>query len=314
MSSFWISVLSFILTIISVLIGVAFLTLYERKFLGYVQLRKGPNKLGILGIMQPFSDAVKLFTKEYLLSFNFNYLIFLFSPIFMMILSLFIWVLLPFMTNMWSNSLGILFMLSVMGVSVYSVMYAGWSSNSIFSLLGSMRSVAQTISYEVSLALIFLLLALMGDSFDFYDLMVFQLDLSMLYYLFPLFGLFFISSVAELNRAPFDFVEGESELVSGFNVEYASGMFALLFLSEYSMILFFSMLITIMFGGLMWFNFLSYLFIMSMFSGVVLIRGAYPRFRYDKLMGLVWSSILPFVLFYLVFILSIKFSFLCFIL
>nr|UGN61601.1 NADH dehydrogenase subunit 1 [Janus megamaculatus]UGN61614.1 NADH dehydrogenase subunit 1 [Janus megamaculatus] len=311
MMSYYMSVGGYLVLMISVLIGVAFLTLYERKFLGYVQLRKGPNKLGFMGLLQPFSDALKLFSKEYLLSYNFNYIIYLVSPVFMLAFSLFIWVLVPFMSNLWELDLGVLFLLSMLSIGVYPIMYSGWASNSVYSLLGSMRAVAQSISYEVSLAMIFVLVVFLVDSFDLYEMMVYQLNLALLIYNFPLFGVFIVSSIAELNRSPFDFVEGESELVSGFNVEYASGLFAFLFLSEYSMIMFFSVLVLTMFVGGTWFNFVSYFVIMVVFSGVILIRGTYPRFRYDKLMGVAWKSLLPFVLCYFVFILGVKFTLMC---
>nr|ARO34918.1 NADH dehydrogenase subunit 1 [Phylloecus linearis] len=301
--------LSYLVMVVNVLIGVAFLTLYERKILGYVQLRKGPNKLGIIGVLQPFSDAVKLFTKEYLVGYNFNYLIYLFSPLMMLLLSLVIWLLVPFIFNLYQMNLGILFMLSLLSISVYFTMYSGWSSNSLYSLLGSLRSVAQTISYEVSLALIMIVFVILVDSFNFVEIMNFQENLHMYLYLTPLFFMFLISSVAELNRSPFDFAEGESELVSGFNVEYSSGMFAFLFLAEYSMILFFSMIWVVMFFGFMWFNICMYMLLLLFFSLIILIRGTYPRFRYDKLMGLAWKMFLPFSLSYMVFILSLKFLF-----
>nr|YP_009328030.1 NADH dehydrogenase subunit 1 [Trachelus iudaicus]APC92673.1 NADH dehydrogenase subunit 1 [Trachelus iudaicus] len=307
MMSFILMLMSYLVMLINVLIGVAFLTLYERKILGYVQARKGPNKMGFLGILQPFNDAIKLFSKEYILSYNFNYYIYMISPLFMLLLSLFIWVLVPLMVNIWEMSMGVLFLLSLLSISVYFVMYSGWASNSIYSLLGSLRSIAQTISYEVSLALILVIFIFLVDSFNFYDMMIYQLNLSFLFYMVPLFFMFLVSSLAELNRSPFDFVEGESELVSGFNIEYASGVFAFLFLAEYSMILFFSMMLMLMFWGFMWFNMLSYFFIMMFFSLIILIRGTYPRFRYDMLMSLAWKKFLPFILTYLIFILGVKF-------
>nr|YP_009180584.1 NADH dehydrogenase subunit 1 [Calameuta filiformis]ALM04140.1 NADH dehydrogenase subunit 1 [Calameuta filiformis] len=306
MMSFLMMLLSYLVLLINVLIGVAFLTLYERKVLGYVQMRKGPNKMGIMGILQPFSDAIKLFSKEYLMSYNFNYYFYLVSPLFMLMLSLFIWILVPFMFNLWEMNLGVLFLLSVLSISVYFTMYSGWSSNSVYSLLGSLRAIAQTISYEVSLAMILIIFIFLVDSFNFYEMVVYQLNLPMMFYMLPLFFMFSVSSIAELNRSPFDFVEGESELVSGFNIEYASGMFAFLFLAEYSMILFFSMMWMLLFWGSLWFNMVSYIFIMLFFSLIILIRGTYPRFRYDMLMSLAWKKFLPFILTYLIFILGVK--------
>lgn len=305
--NFFMILLRYLVLLINVLIGVAFLTLYERKILGYVQERKGPNKIGFIGILQPFNDAIKLFSKEYLLRYNFNYYIYLVSPLFILILSLFIWVLIPFMFNIWEMDLGVLFLLRVLSIGVYFTIYSGWSSNSIYSLLGSLRSIAQTISYEVRLAIILIIFIFLIDSFNFYDLLVYQFNLPILFYIIPLFFMFVVRSIAELNRSPFDFVEGESELVSGFNTEYASGVFAFLFLAEYSIILFFRIMWILIFLGFLWFNILSYLFVMLFFSLIILLRGTYPRFRYDMLMRLAWKKFLPFILNYLIFILGVKF-------
>nr|UGN61588.1 NADH dehydrogenase subunit 1 [Syrista parreyssii] len=301
--------LSYMILMINVLVGVAFLTLYERKLLGYAQMRKGPNKLGFIGLFQPFSDAIKLFNKESLKSVSLSYWIYLMSPVFMLMISLFIWVLVPNIFNMWSMELGVLFMLSLMSISVYSVVYSGWASNSIYSTLGMVRSIAQSISYEVSLALILIIFVFLIDSFNLYDMVIFQLNLPILLYLMPMVFIFISSSIAELNRSPFDFVEGESELVSGYNVEYAGGLFAFLFLAEYAMILFTSMVWMIMFVGFLWFNFFCYFYIVLFFSLIIFIRGAYPRFRYDKLMYLSWKIFLPFVLFYFIYVLGVKFLF-----
>nr|ARO34931.1 NADH dehydrogenase subunit 1 [Janus compressus] len=298
--------MSYVVLIVNVLIAVAYLTLYERKILSYVQFRKGPNKLGLGGMIQPFSDGLKLFSKEYLMGFNMNYLIYLISPMFAFMLSLLIWVLFPYMFNMWQVDLGVLMMLSVFSVGVYFTIYSGWASNSLYGLLGALRAIAQSISYEVSLALILIIFVILSDSFNFVNIVIYQDCMSLGMCMIPLFFMFIISSLAELNRSPFDFVEGESELVSGFNIEYSSGMFAFLFLGEYAMILFFSGVWMFLFIGYLGFNMFSYFFILINYSLVILIRGTYPRFRYDKLMMLAWKMFLPFSLNYLIFILSIK--------
>nr|ADO60634.1 NADH dehydrogenase subunit 1 [Oedemera virescens] len=303
-----------IILIVCVLVGVAFLTLLERKVLGYIQIRKGPNKVGFMGILQPFSDAIKLFSKEqtfpYLSNFNIYYL----SPVMNLFISLFLWICMPFFSVLLNFDLSILFFLSVSSLSVYSMMMAGWSSNSNYSLLGSLRSVAQTISYEVSLALIFMSFIFLILSFNFIEFMNFQKNIWFLFLCFPLCLMWVISSLAETNRTPFDFAEGESELVSGFNVEYSSGGFALIFMAEYSSILFMSMLCVLLFlgGSLNSFIFFVELVFISFFW--IWVRGTLPRFRYDKLMYLAWKSFLPSSLLYLIFFFNLKMLFYIFIL
>nr|WAK83090.1 NADH dehydrogenase subunit 1 [Janus sp.] len=309
---FLLSLSSFIVMLINVLICVAFLTLYERKILGYIQMRKGPNKVGMVGLVQPFSDAIKLFSKECLVGYNFNYLMFLFSPMFVLMLSIFIWVLNPFMFNLWSVSLGLLMLLSILSLGVYFIMYSGWASNSLYSLLGALRAIAQSISYEVSLALILIIFVFLSDTFSIVKILGYQYNLCFGGVLVPLMYMFIVSSLAELNRSPLDFVEGESELVSGFNVEYSSGLFAFLFLGEYSMILFFSMMWVILFTGVNWFTLIYYFLIVLSFSLIIMIRGTYARFRYDKLMMLAWKSFLPMSLNYLVLIFGVKLMLMCF--
>nr|YP_010933568.1 NADH dehydrogenase subunit 1 [Aegialites californicus]WKT09011.1 NADH dehydrogenase subunit 1 [Aegialites californicus] len=286
-------ILSMIILIISVLVGVAFLTLLERKVLGYIQIRKGPNKVGLMGILQPFSDAIKLFSKEQTFPFMANLNIYYFSPLLNFMISLFLWVSMPFYSVFLSFNLSVLFFLSVSSLSVYTVMLAGWSSNSNYSLLGSLRSVAQTISYEVSLALILMSFVFLIMGLNLLNFFKFQYYIWFLFFCLPLSLMWVISSLAETNRTPFDFAEGESELVSGFNVEYSSGGFALIFLAEYASILFMSMICVLLFmgGNLFSFMFFIKLVIISFFW--IWVRGTLPRFRYDKLMYLAWKSFLP---------------------
>nr|ARH54220.1 NADH dehydrogenase subunit 1 [Crepidodera pluta] len=298
--------ISSLILLVSVLLSVAFLTLLERKVLGYIQIRKGPNKVGFLGLIQPFSDAIKLMTKEQNYPFMSNFNLYYFCPIMNLFLALFLWFCMPFISVCMNFSLSVLFFLSISSLSVYTIMLAGWSSNSNYSLLGSLRSVAQTISYEVSLALILMSFLFLILSLNLVDFMKFQEYIWFIYMMFPLCFMWLVSSLAETNRTPFDFAEGESELVSGFNVEYSSGGFVMIFLAEYSNILFMSMLSVILFMGA---NFISFMFFMKL-SGMAFfwlwVRGTLPRYRYDKLMYLAWKSYLPISLNYLLFFSSMK--------
>nr|YP_009107294.1 NADH dehydrogenase subunit 1 [Sarcophaga similis]AIU38705.1 NADH dehydrogenase subunit 1 [Sarcophaga similis] len=295
-----------LLLIIFVLVSVAFLTLLERKVLGYIQIRKGPNKVGIVGIPQPFCDAIKLFTKEQTYPLLSNYISYYFSPIFSLFLSLLVWMCMPLFVKLFSFNLGLLFFLCCTSLGVYTGMIAGWSSNSNYALLGGLRAVAQTISYEVSLALVLLSFVFLIGGYNMLMFYKYQLFIWFLFIMFPMALVWFSISLAETNRTPFDFAEGESELVSGFNVEYSSGGFALIFLAEYASILFMSMLFCVMFLGSDVFSLLFYVkltFISFMF---IWVRGTLPRFRYDKLMYLAWKSFLPFSLNFLLFFVGFK--------
>nr|YP_010022575.1 NADH dehydrogenase subunit 1 [Sarcophaga depressifrons]QOP39423.1 NADH dehydrogenase subunit 1 [Sarcophaga depressifrons]QXG15699.1 NADH dehydrogenase subunit 1 [Sarcophaga depressifrons] len=295
-----------LLLIIFVLVGVAFLTLLERKVLGYIQIRKGPNKVGIMGMPQPFCDAIKLFTKEQTYPLLSNYISYYFSPIFSLFLSLLVWMCMPLFAGFFSFNLGLLFFLCCTSLGVYTVMIAGWSSNSNYALLGGLRAVAQTISYEVSLALVLLSFIFLIGGYNMLMFYKYQFFIWFLCIMFPMALVWFSISLAETNRTPFDFAEGESELVSGFNVEYSSGGFALIFLAEYASILFMSMLFCVMFLGGDVFSLLFYVkltFISFMF---IWVRGTLPRFRYDKLMYLAWKSFLPFSLNFLLFFVGFK--------
>nr|YP_009537167.1 NADH dehydrogenase subunit 1 [Semibalanus balanoides]AYJ83647.1 NADH dehydrogenase subunit 1 [Semibalanus balanoides]AYJ83660.1 NADH dehydrogenase subunit 1 [Semibalanus balanoides]AYJ83673.1 NADH dehydrogenase subunit 1 [Semibalanus balanoides] len=285
----------YILLLICVLISVAFLTLLERKVLGYIQIRKGPNKVGLSGILQPFSDAIKLFTKEQTWSSVSNYMLYFFSPVFMFFMSLFLWTMMPFSTGFFDFEYGFFFFLCILSLGVYPLMIAGWSSNSKYALIGGLRAVAQTISYEVSLALVLLSFIIVVGEYSLEDFVEYQSSFYFIFFFYLLSLVWVVSCLAEMNRTPFDFAEGESELVSGFNVEYSAGGFALLFLGEYSMIILMSTVMVILFlgGSLSLMFFLKVGFFISL---VLWLRGTLPRYRYDKLMGLAWKSILPFTL------------------
>nr|QWB85960.1 NADH dehydrogenase subunit 1 [Philus antennatus] len=297
---------SSLILVVCVLVGIAFLTLLERKVLGYIQIRKGPNKVGYMGLIQPLSDAIKLFTKEQAYPFMSNFNLYYLSPAFNLFLALLLWMCMPFFSMNFSFSLSFLFFLSISSLGVYMIMLAGWSSNSNYALLGSLRSVAQAISYEVSLSLILLSFLFLILSVNILDLMKYQEYIWFIFIMFPLCLMWLVSSLAETNRTPFDFAEGESELVSGFNVEYSSGSFAMIFLAEYGNILFMSMMCTMLFfGG----NLSSYFFFLKI--GIfaffwVWARGTLPRFRYDKLMYLAWKGYLPVTLNFLLFFLSLS--------
>nr|CAH59823.1 NADH dehydrogenase subunit 1 [Zygaena sogdiana sogdiana] len=305
MKDFMLFLIGILLMILGVLIGVAFLTLLERKVLGYIQIRKGPNKVGMMGILQPFSDAIKLFTKEQTYPMFSNYMSYYFSPIVSFILSLMIWLLIPYYFNMISFNLSLMFFFCCTKLGVYSVMIAGWSSNSNYALLGGLRSVAQTISYEVSLVLIMLSSIIFIMDFN---LVMFNEYQNMIWFFFlmiPLSLCWFSSSLAETNRTPFDFAEGESELVSGFNVEYSSGGFALIFMAEYSSILFMSMFFSLMYLGGYNLDLIFYLKLVLISFLFIWVRGTLPRYRYDKLMYLAWKSYLPISLNFIIFFMGV---------
>nr|YP_010547204.1 NADH dehydrogenase subunit 1 [Leptocimbex linealis]UYK52117.1 NADH dehydrogenase subunit 1 [Leptocimbex linealis] len=305
----YLSIISFLILLIMVLVGVAFLTLFERKVLGYIQIRKGPNKVGFMGILQPFCDAIKLFSKEQMFPSVSNYYPYYFSPIFSLFLSLILWLIVPYITNMNSFGFSILFFFCCTSISVYSIMISGWSSNSKYSVLGGLRSVAQTISYEVSMVIILLFYVFLTESFSFVEFCYYQFNFYFFFINIPLAVIWFIICLAETNRTPFDFSEGESELVSGFNVEYSGGGFALIFMAEYASILFMSMLFVLMFLGGNLFSLFFYIKMVFISYLFILIRGTLPRLRYDKLMMMAWKSFLPVSLNFLLFILMLKFFF-----
>nr|YP_009250726.1 NADH dehydrogenase subunit 1 [Heterotermes validus]AMX23055.1 NADH dehydrogenase subunit 1 [Heterotermes validus] len=306
MLGFLFFIVVFLLLVVFVLVGVAFLTLLERSVLGYVHIRKGPNSVGFVGILQPFSDAIKLFSSEQYFPLVSNYLVYYFSPVFALFLSLLIWLLIPYFSGFVSFELGLLFFLACASLGVYTVMIAGWSSNSSYSLLGGLRALAQTISYEVSLAFILFSFVILVCSYNLIYFYLFQVYAWLIFFSFPLSFVWFISCLAETNRTPFDFAEGESELVSGFNIEYGGGGFALIFLAEYASILFMSLLFCIIFLGCDLYSLFFYIKLSLISFLFIWVRGTLPRFRYDSLMYLAWSSFLPLSLNYLLFFVGVS--------
>lgn len=286
--------------------GVAFLTLIERKLLGYIQLRKGPNKVGFIGIPQPLRDAIKLFSKEQTSPVISNYLAYYMSPIFALFLSLLIWICTPYLIKIYSFDIGLLFFLCCTRMGVYTVIVAGWSSNSNYALLGGLRAVAQTISYEVRLRLILFSFILLTMRFNIRSFFIFQKYVWIGIFNLPLIIAWFSSSLAETNRTPFDFAEGESELVSGFNVEYRAGGFALIFLAEYARILFIRIIFCVIFLGGNIINFLFFIKLTLISFSFIWVRGALPRFRYDKLIYLAWKRYLPLSLNFIILFISLK--------
>lgn len=236
-------IFSYLFLVVGVLIRVAFIVLFERKILGYIQIRKGPNKVGFTGILQSFGDAIKLFIKEQTIPLISNLIPFYFAPVFSLFIVILLWSVAPLGAQFINFDLGGLFFFCCTIFGVYTLMARGWSSNRNYALLGATRGVAQTISYEVSIALIFLSFIFVIGFYNFEKFFLYQSIIWFLAVSLPIFLCWLGSILAETNRTPFDFAEGESELVSGFNIEYGRGGFALLFLAEYGRIIFISYLV-----------------------------------------------------------------------
>nr|AXA45249.1 NADH dehydrogenase subunit 1 [Lucerapex sp. MNHN IM 2013-19988] len=292
------SIVCSLFSYICILLAVAFFTLLERKGLSYIQLRKGPNKVGLMGLPQPIADAAKLLTKEIAKPTMANYSPYFVAPVFSFILALLLWQLYPSLYSASYFKWGILFFLCVSSMNVYGTLLAGWASNSKYALLGSLRAIAQTISYEVSMVLVLLFPLFLVGSFNFIEIKESQEFIWLSFIMIPVSLMWFVTCVAETNRAPFDFAEGESELVSGFNVEYGAAGFALIFLAEYANILVMSLFSALVFFGgssfLIIESDLGFMFKVLFFAFVFIwVRASYPRFRYDLLMNLTWKGFLP---------------------
>ena len=309
----WI-VLQILAVTVPLLIGVAYLTLAERRVIGFMQLRKGPNVVGPFGLFQPFVDALKLIAKETILPAGADKVVFLIAPMLTFVLALVAWAVIPFGEGMVlaDINVGILYLFAVSSLGVYGVIMAGWASNSKYAFLGALRSAAQMVSYEVSMGLVIINVLLCVGSLNLTAIVEAQRNMWFFLPLFPMFIVFFISTLAETNRAPFDLPEGESELVAGYFVEYSSMSFALFFLGEYAnMILMSGMTVVLFLGGWLppvdiaplnlipgpiWFI-LKICLVLFVFLWV---RATTPRYRYDQLMRLGWKIFLPFSLLYVV--------------
>jgi len=316
-----INLLKILVIIVPLLISVAYFTLAERKILGAIQRRRGPNVVGVFGLLQPLSDGFKLLMKETILPSSANKLIFVLSPMITFIISLMGWAVIPYdkYSVLAEINAGILYLFGVSSLGVYGIIMSGWSSNSKYAFLGALRSTAQMVSYEVSLGFIMLVIILCVGSFNLNVIIESQKNVWFIIPFFPLFLMFFISGLAETNRHPFDLPEAEAELVSGYNVEYSAMGFALFSLGEYANMLLMSSLNVILFlgGWLEPFPFMNFLpgsvwFGLKICLFVILfvwMRAALPRYRYDQLMNLGWKVFLPASLAYVILTIFVLMSF-----
>jgi len=318
-----ITLLKILTIVVPLLLSVAYFTIAERKIMGIIQRRKGPNVIGFVGLLQPLADGLKLFAKETILPSNSNIIIFLVAPVITFLLSLVGWAVIPFSEKIVLADLnvGILYLFATSSLSVYGIILAGWSSNSKYPFLGALRSAAQMISYEVSIGFIIINVAICTGSFNLSNIVLSQENGWFILPLLPMFVIFCVSMLAETNRHPFDLPEAEAELVSGYNVEYSAMTFALFFLGEYANMLLMSSFVTILFLGgwltpvnLFPFNFIpgSIWFSLKTILGVIFFivtRATLPRYRYDQLMYLGWKCFLPFSISYIIFTVGVLISF-----
>jgi len=320
-TSYLVIIIKILLIIVPLLIAVAYFTLAERKILGAIQRRMGPNVVGVFGLLQPLSDGFKLLMKETVLPSSANQLIFIISPILTFTISLMGWAIIPFdkYSVLAEMNIGVLYLFAMSSLGVYGIIMSGWSSNSKYAFLGALRSTAQMVSYEVSIGFIMITIVVCVGSFNLEEIIDCQRELWFVFTFFPLFLMFFTSALAETNRHPFDLPEAEAELVSGYNVEYSAMGFALFSLGEYSnMLMMSSINVILFFGGWLpplsilsfipgsfWFG-LKICFFVILF---VWMRAALPRYRYDQLMNLGWKVFLPISLAYLMLTYTILVSF-----
>jgi NADH-quinone oxidoreductase subunit H len=322
MTDFWsgpvgstlITIGEILLVVVIVAVTMAYLTYVERKVLALIQRRKGPNVIGPFGLLQPWADALKLVTKETIIPSGANGFIFILAPMLLFTLSLVAWAVIPFGEHLVLSDInvGILYIFAISSMGVYGIIMAGWASNSKYAFLGGLRSAAQMVSYEVSIGFVLVTVLLCAGSLNLSAIVMAQRHLWYFIPLFPMFIVFFVSGLAETNRAPFDLPEGESEIVAGFFVEYSSMAFALFYLGEYvNMILISAMTSVLFLGGWLppfgitpetgaWGPFWFALKIAVVLFAFLWVRGTFPRFRYDQLMRLGWKVFLPLSLFYLV--------------
>ena len=300
--------------IVPLLIGVAYLTYAERKVLGAMQMRKGPNVTGPFGLWQPFADALKMMFKETIIPAGSNRALFVLAPMITFGLAVVAWAVIP-VNNHWAIAninVGILYLFAISSLGVYGIIIAGWASNSKYAFLGALRSAAQMVSYEVSMGFVIVCVLVCVGSLNLNDIVLAQRHIWFAIPLLPVFVIFFVSGLAETNRAPFDLAEGESEIVAGFFVEYSAMSFALFFLGEYANMILISAMTTVLFlGG--WLSPLPFApfiwlpgvfwFILKLFVCLFVflwVRATLPRYRYDQLMTLGWKVFLPLSLLWLV--------------
>ncbi|MCM0020042.1 MAG: NADH-quinone oxidoreductase subunit NuoH [Tagaea sp.] len=300
--------------VVPLLVAVAMLTLAERKVIGAIQLRKGPNVVGPFGLLQPFADGLKLLVKETIVPTGANRFVFMMAPMLTFLLSLVAWAVIPFDYGIVLSDInvGILYLFAISSLGVYGIIMAGWASNSKYAFLGAMRSAAQMVSYEVSIGFVIITVLLCVGSLNLTDIVMAQKNVWFVLPLFPMFVIFFVSALAETNRSPFDLPEGESEIVAGYFVEYSSMSFALFFLGEYAAMILMSAMVSILFlgGWLPPFDIAPFNWIPGpiwFFAKIALclfvflwVRATMPRYRYDQLMRLGWKVFLPFSLFWVV--------------